>query len=317
MYLWDVIVVGGANTDYIVHGHVLPRPGETQVGDSFFTGPGGKGANQAVAAARLGARVALISAVGADERGEDLVAQLASQRVDVSCMQRIPDGATGAAIIQVGRNGQKQIFSMPGANRRLRPVDVEGAMSRLGPAHVVLLQLELTLECVRAALARARAAGARTMLDPAPAMTLSDEVLALVDIIKPNAREAKVLTGIEVTDRYSASAAAHVLLERGIKVVAIEAGSDGNLLVYPEGEHWMPKIPVATVDATGGGDAFAGTFATYLARDRSLREAASFANAAAALATTTLGAQTSLARESDLEGLVAAGSEAKLRRRTG
>jgi ribokinase len=316
MYLWDVIVVGGANTDFIVHGHVLPRPGETQVGDSFFTGPGGKGANQAVAAARLGARVALVSAVGADDRGEDLVAQLAAQRVVVSCIQRIPDSITGAAVIHVRSDGQKQISAVAGANRRLRPVDVEGALSRLGPAHVVLLQLELTLDTVRAALARARAGGARTILDPAPAMTLSDEVLSLVDIIKPNSREAKVLTGIDVTDRYSASRAAHALLERGVAVVAIEAGEDGNLLVYPEGEHWMPRIPVRSVDATGAGDAFAGTLATYLARDRSLREAATFANAAAALATTTLGAQTSLARESDLEGLVAE-TQPTLKRRTG
>lgn len=316
MYLWDVIVVGGANTDFIVHGQALPRPGETQAGDRFFMGPGGKGANQAVAAARLGARVALISAVGADERGEELVAQLATQRVDVSCVQRIPDAITGAAVIQVGADGQKQIHVVTGANQRLRPVDVEGAISRLGPAHIVLLQLDLTIDTVRAALARARAVGARTILDPSPAMTLSDEVLALVDILKPNAREAMVLTGIEVTDRYSASKAAKLLLDRGVSVVVIEAGHDGNLLVYAEGEHWMPRIPVRSIDATGAGDAFAGTLATYLARDRSLREAATFANAAAALATTTLGAQTSLARDADLEGLVAE-MQPTLKRRRG
>jgi ribokinase len=165
---------------------------------------------------------------------------------------------------------------------------------------VVLAQLEVPLECVEAAFKWARGVGARTVLDPAPPIQLRDDLLSLVDVIKPNPAEAQVLTGMRVSDRGSARKAARMLLDRGVRAVAIAAGDAGNLLVSNSDEHWLPRLKVKAVDATGAGDAFAGTLALYLARGRPLAEAATFANAAAALKTTKLGAQTGLPRESDL-----------------
>jgi ribokinase len=165
---------------------------------------------------------------------------------------------------------------------------------------VVLAQLEVRPECVEAAFTWARAVGARTVLDPAPPVQLRDELLSMTDVIKPNSAEAGVLTGIRVSDRGSARAAARALLVRGAKAIAITAGDEGNLIVWKDGEHWLPRLKVKAVDATGAGDAFAGTLALYLTRGCSLVEASKVANAAAALKTTKLGAQSGLPREPEL-----------------
>jgi ribokinase len=302
--MWDVIVIGGLNTDFLGRGKALPRPGETKDGDSFFTGPGGKGANQAVAVARLGGRVAMIGAVGNDDRGRQLVEQIRAEGVNVDHVRRIDNVQTGAAVIHVDAHAEKQILAIMGANRSLTASDVERACAQLQRTKVVLLQLEVQLECVKAAFKWARVVGARTVLDPAPAVRLPNDLLSLVDVIKPNSGEAAVLTGINVTGRDSARKAARKLLASGVGAIAIQAGEEGNLLVSKDDEHWLPRIKVKAVDATGAGDAFAGTLALYLARGRSLIEAATLANAAAALKTTKLGAQTGLPREEDVRALM-------------
>lgn len=289
---YDVIVVGGLNSDFLGRGPKLPGPGETQSGDTFFSGPGGKGANQAVACARLGARVAMIGAVGDDERGRELTEQLRAERVDVDSVRRVPGMQTGAALIHVDEHAEKQILAVLGANGALTRADVEQACATLERAKVVLTQFEVRLECVEAVFKWARSMGARTVLDPAPATPISKELLALVDFVKPNAQEAEVLTGINVHDRDSARKAARELINRGVGAVAVQAGEEGNLLVWRDGEHFLPRIKVAAVDATGAGDAFAGTLATDISRGRSFVEAGTFANAAAALKTTKMGAQT-------------------------
>jgi ribokinase len=182
---------------------------------------------------------------------------------------------------------------------------VKAACARLTRANVVLAQLEVPLACVVAALEWGRQTGAQTILDPAPAMPLGGEILALVDVVRPNAREAEVLTGIHVDDRDSARDAAKALLQRGAKTAIVQAGDDGNLLVTREAEHWLAKLPVQSVDATGAGDAFVGALATYLAKGRSLIEAFTLANAAAALATTAFGAQAPVITEDQLHSLLA------------
>ena len=297
---YDVIVVGGLNTDFVARGDRLPSPGETQEGSVFIEGPGGKGANQAVAAARLGARVAFVGVVGADERGEALVAE----GIDTRAILIRGEQQTGAAVIHVNGSAEKQILAVLGANGLLQGRDVARGLELLGRAGVVVTQLEVPLEAVEAALASGRAAGAVTLLDPAPAAELQDRLLALVDVLKPNSSEAQVLTSRVVHDRDSAREAARTLIGRGVGAVTIQAGDHGNLLVTRSEEHWYPRIEVEAVDATGAGDAFAGTLAARLARGDSLAEAARLANAAAAFATTAIGAQGALAREQDLQALL-------------
>lgn len=305
----DIVVVGGANYDYLIRGPRLPQPGDTIPGETFQEAPGGKGANQAVAAVRLGARAALVARIGDDGRGSAILTRLVAEGVDTSYVVR--DGATpsGIALVQVEADGQKQILAIPGANSRLQVVDVHRAKDALRQARVVLVQLETPLECVVTALEFGRAGGAQTVLDPAPAMPLPEEVLRLVDVIKPSAGEAEVLTGVKVQDRASARMAAERLLRRGVGAVAMQAGDEGNLLVWPEGEQWreqwLPKLPVESIDATGAGDAFAAALAVELAKGRSLGEAGPIANAAAALTTTTIGAQAALPRRDAVLALLA------------
>jgi ribokinase len=293
---WDVVVVGSANTDFMIRGSKLPSPGETVEGEDYHEGTGGKGANQAVAAARLGARTAFVARVGRDRRGEELLARLTTEGVDLRHVAHDSEAPTGAALIIVDRRGEKVIVVAPGANGRMSGADVDAAAGMIQSARVVLCQLEIPLETVFTACRLARAAGARVVLDPAPARPLPDELLRLLDVIRPNSSEAETLTGIKVHDRASAHQAAKKLLSRGVGAAAVQAGEEGNLLVWSGGECWMPKIPVHSIDATGAGDAFAAALAVMLAEGRPLNEAGPFANAAAALATTVIGAQAGLPR---------------------
>lgn len=304
---YEIVVVGSINTDYIGRGSTLPSPGATSRGGEFYAGPGGKGANQAVAAARLGARVAMVGAVGPDRRGQRLIDGLRAEGVNTDHVRMDPRDQSGAAVIQVDRHGQKQILVVPGANGRLSPTDVHAAEAVLCAASVVVAQLEIPIDAVAAGFEIAHGAGARVILDPAPAAPLPDDLLRLVDVIRPNAEEAAALTGVPVRDLPSARAAAQRLLGRGVGAVAIGLGAQGNLVVWPEGESWCPGIEVRSVDATGAGDAFVGAFATRIARGESLADAGRFANAAAALATTRLGGQTGLPTLQDMRRLLAAG----------
>jgi ribokinase len=293
---WDVVVVGSANTDFMVRGAKLPSPGETLHGDDYHEGTGGKGANQAVAAARLGARTAFVARFGRDRRGEELTAQLNAEGVDLRHVAHDSEAPTGAALIMVDGRGEKAIFVAAGANGRMSAADVDAAAGMIQSARVVLCQLEIPLETLLTACRLARAAGARVVLDPAPARPLPDELLRLLDVIRPNSHEAETLTGVKVRDRASARRAAEQLLGRGAGAAAVQAGEEGNLLIWSGGECWMPRIPVHGIDATGAGDAFAAGLAVMLAEGRPWNEAGPFANAAAALATTVVGAQAALPR---------------------
>jgi ribokinase len=323
----DVVVVGGANTDYLVRGPRLPAPGETVEGEVFQKAAGGKGANQAVAAARLGARVALVARVGSDQRGAALVDQLATEGVDTGHVVVGPTAAsespTGVALIMVNAQGQKQILTAPGANGRLAPPDVRAAEETIRGARVVLANLEVPLDAVGEAFRLARDAGARVVLDPAPPTDLSDELLRLVDVVRPDEAEAEALTGIRPRDRRSAQAAAERLLARGPWAAVVQAGEAGDQLVWrpaaggPDSggagairRRWLPRLPVEVVDTTGAGDAFAAGLAVALAEGRPLEEAAVLANAAAALATTVLGAHAGLPRRAGVEALLAGGGTA-------
>ncbi len=292
----DVVVLGGLNTDFLVRGPRLPRPGETVRGWAFQEGPGGKGANQAVAAARLDASVRMIGRVGRDPRGQALLAGLVAEGVDVGGVHVDPDAPTGVALVAVAEGGGKQVLTAPGANLCLGIPEAAGA---LGAARVLLLQLEVPLDTVGAAIRRARAAGMTVVLDAAPPVPLPAALIAEIDVVRANASEAHVLTGVTVHDRASAAAAAQVLLYRGAGAAIIGAPG-GDLLLDGAGETWLPHIDVQSVDETGAGDAFAGALAAELAAGRPIGAAVTFANAAAALATTIVGAQPSLPLRSDV-----------------
>ncbi len=290
----DVVVVGKANMDYLVRGPRLPAPGQSVNGDAFQEAPGGKGANQAVGAARLGARVALVARVGKDARGAAVIEALRKEGIDVTHVREDPSAATGVALCQVGGSGEKQILSAAGANARLTAADVRASAALFEGARVVLCQLGVPLEAVSEAVRLGRAAGAIVVLDPGPPAPLPDELIAQLDLIRPNTSEAQILTGIRVRDRLSAREAAADLIRRGAKAAAVQAGEFGDLLAWPGHEVWLPRFEVKRVDATGAGDAFASAFAVALAEGKTLAEGGPFASAAAALATTVLGAQAAL-----------------------
>ena len=291
---YDVVVVGGINTDYLVLGETLPTRGKTLEGQIFQQGPGGEGANQAVAAARLGARVAIVGRVGHGLRGEAMVEALREEGIDTQYIIRDEHAETGAAVIMVERAGEKQILTAPGANLNVTIYDVLKAEPAIRSARVLLTQLEVPPAVVTEALRIARANSVRTVLDPSPPREFDRSILADIELIKPNTYEAEVLTGIKIKDRASAKSAAQSLIAEGVQVVAIQASNEGNLLVWANGEHWLPRIRIESVDATGADDAFAGAIGFGLAQGKSVVEAGNLANAAAALATTKLGAQVSL-----------------------
>jgi ribokinase len=292
--MYDVVVVGKANIDYLVRGPRLPGPGQSVNGDAFQEAVGGKGANQAVAAARLGARVALVARVGRDSRGDVVLARLHDEGVDTRFVTRDPEEPTGVALCQVGASGEKQILSATGANASLTAAWVRKAAPALTSARVVLCQLGVPLEAVEEAVRIARSVRVLVMLDPGPPAPLPNGLLAQLDVIRPNASEAQILTGIRVRDRNGAREAARDLLRRGVKTAVVQAGDDGDMALSRDRELWLPRFDVKRVDATGAGDAFASALAVCLAQGKPLEEAGPFASAAAALATTHLGAQASL-----------------------
>ncbi|MFP2901001.1 ribokinase [Corallococcus sp. 4LFB] len=300
----DLVVVGGVATDYLVRGRSLPEPGGSAQGDVFQEALGGKGANGAVAAVRLGARVALVARVGTDGRGLTQVAWLAQEGVALESVLPAPEEPSGAVLVMVDGSGRKQTFSAPGANHRLSIRDVLRSAESIATARVLLVQLEVPLDAVQAAVRLARAAGVRVVLDPAPAVPLPEVLLEDVHVLRPNASEARTLTGIRVHDRASARRAAINLLMRGVGA-AIIAAPGGSLLVSREEEAWLPHLPVDTVDTTGAGDAFCAALCVALAESQPLLTAARFAHAAAAIATTRLGAQAGLPYRDEVEGLLA------------
>lgn len=301
----DVAVVGKANLDYLAQGPRLPLPGMSVSGHTLHEGPGGKGANQAVAAARLGARVALVARIGSDRRGYTVLEALRAEGVDARWIVRDPQAPTGVALCHVADGGEKQILSAAGANARLCAADVAAAAQAIASARVLLVQTGAPLEAIAEAVRLARAGGALPVLDCGPAQALPGELLAQLHLVRANALEAQALTGIPVVDRASARAAARALLDAGTRHAVVQAGEHGDLALGADGEQWLPRFEVARVDATGAGDAFSAALAVCLAQGQPLARAAAFASAAAALATTRLGAQPGLPRRAEVEALLA------------
>jgi ribokinase len=292
----SICVVGSLNMDLVMRTPHLPAPGETISGGPFATHPGGKGANQAVAAARLGAAVAMVGRVGGDAFGARLRTELAEAGIDTRQVVTLPDVASGVALIAVEASGQNSIIIAPGANGALTPADVEAAGPTITAARVLLLQLETPLPAVQRAAELAHATGTLVLLNPAPAQPLPAELLAQVDYLIPNEQEAALLLGETIaTGADAAGAAQRLCAQTGVGGVVITLGAQGALLAQAQTEpQFVPAHPVAVVDTTAAGDAFVGAFAVALAEGRTPAEAMRWGNAAGALAVTTAGAQPSL-----------------------
>jgi ribokinase len=288
-----IVVVGSLNADLVVRTPHFPSPGETTTGSGFAIYPGGKGANQAVAAGRLGARVAMIGRIGSDDHGVLLRRSLIAAGVDVGPVLEDDAAPTGVAVITIDTSGQNQIVLAPGANARLRPEDVERHRSLIESASVVLLQLEVPLETTEAAARIAHRAGVTVVLDPAPARREAVALLSVVDAVTPNETELRVLAGAPPGDTRpeNAAAMARTLIAKGADRVIAKLGAAGAIAVSRDGEERWPGHRVEVVDTTAAGDAWNGAFAVALAEGRSLRDAGAFANAAAALSVTRAGAQ--------------------------
>lgn len=285
--------------DMVVSCARFPRPGETLLGGDFGMYPGGKGANQAVACARLGGTVDFLGKMGDDVFRERLTASLKADGVRIDALQVDPEAPTGIALITVSDEGENQIIVVSGSNMRLTPEEVEAAHALFAASSVVLAQLEVPLETV--ARAAQMAEDALFILNPAPARELPRTLLQHVDILTPNQTEAAVLAGMEVNDSASAEAAARHLRAQGVVTVIVTLGAQGALCVGEAGVRHYDAVPVQTVDSTGAGDAFNGALALALAEGRGLDEAIPFANTVAAFAVTRRGAQTSMPTREELE----------------
>jgi ribokinase len=299
-----IVVVGSINMDLIARGERIPRPGETIVGGGFRTVPGGKGANQAVASARLGANVRIIGRVGADAFGDLMLENLHKAGVEASAVGRDAEEASGIALIMIDEAAQNSILVAPGANMRLTPAHVEAAEAVIAAADVLLVQLEIMPETVLRAAELAHAHGVQVVLNPAPARPLPAGLHRLVDVLIPNEYEAALMTGAPVGSVEEAKAAAQMLLALGPQTVIITLGGRGSLLVQAGISQHFPAFKVTPVDTTAAGDAFVGCFATALAEGAALEEAVRWGNAAGALAATRLGAQPSLPQRQEVEELL-------------
>jgi ribokinase len=295
-----ITVVGSANIDLTFRASRLPRPGETVFGTGFLQGFGGKGANQAVAAARLGARVAFVGKVGADDFGLSTRDQLMREGIDVTHLGIDQDRPTGTAAILVDDAGQNAIVGVPGANLGLTPEDARVAAELLQRSSIVLAPCETMIETLTEAFRIATAAGRMCLLNPAPARDLPDELLRMVDVCVPNEPELRQLTGREIESLADVAAAATELRDRGPGTVLVTLGERGALIVGPGEPVHIAGVPVRAVDTSGAGDAFCGALAAYLAEGDALTLAASKANRVAALSVMRPGTQASFPRRDDL-----------------
>ena len=299
-----ILVLGSSNTDMIIKLDRIPRPGETILGGEFVTAPGGKGANQAVGAARAGGQVTFVARVGRDMFGEQAVAGFVRDGIAVDYVFRDPAAPSGVALIFVAKDGENSIAVASGANANLSPADVMKARPAFADASVLLMQLETPLATVQAAAELAAQRGLRVILNPAPARPLPDKLLRLVSILTPNETEAELLTGIAVKNDRSAAQAAGKLLGRGVQTVILTLGARGAFIATRESSQLIPGFKVKPVDTTAAGDIFNGALAVALAEGKPLPSAVRFANAAAALSVTKLGAQPSAPTRKEIERLL-------------
>jgi len=288
-----IIVIGSSNTDMVVKCKKLPTPGETILGGIFMMNPGGKGANQAVAAARLNGTVTFVTKTGVDLFGEQAMHIFDTEGIETKYIIRDKINPSGIALIAVDENGENSIVVAPGSNAALSAYDIDDAVYGDDPSDVFLLQLEIPVSTVEFVAQKVAQRGNRVILNPAPARQLSNDLLSSLYLITPNEVEAELLTGIPVTDTLSAEKAARWIMRKGVRNVIITMGAAGAFLLSENISKLVSVVPVKPVDTTAAGDVFNGALAVAISEGRELEDAVKFANSAAAISVTRMGAQAS------------------------
>lgn len=287
--------------DLVATGERIPVVGETVLGETFKQVPGGKGANQAASMGRLQGDVAMIGKVGEDAFGEALIQALAEARVETKAITKAPT-STGIALITVQADGDNAIVVVPGANAELRPADIDAAKAVIEESEIVITQLETPVDTVTYALKLAKEQGKLTILNPAPAMPLADELIQNVDYLTPNETELAILSGMPTETDEELEAAAKAMMNKGVKVLIVTLGSKGCLVIDKNGTRQFPAFKVKAVDTTAAGDSFNGGVAVALAEGKSLEEAIGFATKVGALTVQKAGAQSSLPTREEVDG---------------
>lgn len=299
-----IVVVGSTNVDMIAQVEEMPKVGETKGGAKFMSAFGGKGANQAVAAARLGGKVAFSTCLGKDVYGETLEKYFISEGMDASVFNFSESSPTGTALILVDKFGNNSIAVAPGANGDLLPRDIEVLEDVIASAEYLLIQLEIPMETVEKAIEIAFRHGVKVVLNPAPMYPVSDELLSKLYLITPNETESSKLTGIDVDCEQKAAEAASLLMSKGISNVIITMGDKGAFIATPDETRIIPAREIDVVDTTAAGDVFNGALVTALSEGKDLFEAAWFATAASAISVSRMGAQPSIPRREEVEDLL-------------
>jgi len=289
-----VVIIGSYNVGLSMKGLRFPEVGETFTAEQFFEGPGGKGSNQVIAASVFGANTSFIGCIGSDKYGKDALAAYTKYGISTKYVKIATDTHTGIAFILIDQDGRNMIEIASGANLKLNPGDIDNAEYEIKEASIVGFQLEGDVKLVDYGIRKVHSMGIRTLLDPAPATRLREDLYPLIDYIKPNETEAKILTGIHVEDQDSAEKAGKLFIDKGVGTAIVTLGEMGTMVVSNQGSQYYPTRTVKTQDSTGAGDIFCGAFMTALAEEKELSEAIKFANHAATLSVTQFGVVESL-----------------------
>ncbi|MGL5312222.1 MAG: ribokinase [Peptostreptococcaceae bacterium] len=295
-----ICVIGSLNMDLVVKVDTMPKAGQTLIGSNFKEVPGGKGANQAVAMARLGGDVSMIGKVGNDGFGETLINALKNDNVNTKYIG-IEEGPTGVALITVDKNAENSIVVAPGANFKVQASDIDSNIDAINNSDIVVVQLETPLDTIKYALQKAKEAGKYTILNPAPAVVLEDTIIENVDLLTPNETELEILSGVEINNEEDINRAAQILIEKGVRELIVTLGSKGSLYINREKSMFKKAYKVDAVDTTAAGDSYTGALSVAFANGKDVVEAMDFASKVGALSVMKEGAQSSLPTLKDVE----------------
>ena len=296
----NICVIGSLNMDLVVNVDTMPKPGQTIIGSNFKEVPGGKGANQAVAMARLNGNVSMIGKVGEDGFGQTLINSLKNDKVDTTYIQT-SKGATGVALITVDKNAQNSIVVSPGANFEVKEDDIDNNIEAIKNSDIVVLQLETPLNTIKYALNKAKELNKYTILNPAPAVKLDDEIIKNVDLLTPNETELEIISGVSIETEEDIQKAAQIMIEKGVKELIVTLGSKGSLYINKEKSMFKKAYKVEAVDTTAAGDSYTGALAVALSQDKNIVDAMDFASKVGALSVLKEGAQSSLPTLEDVK----------------
>ena len=296
----NICVIGSLNMDLVVNVDTMPKPGQTIIGSNFKEVPGGKGANQAVAMARLNGNVSMIGKVGEDGFGQTLINSLKNDKVDTTYIQT-SKGATGVALITVDKNAQNSIVVSQGANFEVKEDDIDNNIEAIKNSDIVVLQLETPLNTIKYALNKAKELNKYTILNPAQAVKLDDEIIKNVDLLTPNETELEIISGVSIETEEDIQKAAQIMIEKGVKELIVTLGSKGSLYINKEKSMFKKAYKVEAVDTTAAGDSYTGALAVALSQDKNIEDAMDFASKVGALSVLKEGAQSSLPTLEDVK----------------